>query len=191
MAVPETLKAKVCLVGETAVGKTSLVRRFSQSTFDERYTTTLGINISKKIVELRNPRPVGAKRVEMILFDVMGQRTLRNLLVESYFRGAQALIAVWDVTRPRTLHELEGWIELADEVAGRIPVVIASNKVDLLTGPPSGSTEVEDLARAYEARSFPTSAKTGENVEAAFEHLAGELLRRAVSSPASGPTGPS
>jgi len=183
MASPASIKAKVCLVGEIAVGKTSLVRRFSEGSFDERYTTTLGINISKKVVEPSNPPPGGPRRVEMILFDVMGQRNLRELLMESYFRGAQALLAVWDITRPETLRELPGWIDMAQEIAGPIPVVIATNKVDLSPIRTVEAGELDELARESGGGWFTTSAKTGENVEAAFERLATELIRRSGSSP--------
>ncbi len=182
MAVPASIKAKVCLVGEIAVGKTSLVRRFSQGTFDELYTTTLGISVSKKIVQPRETPTGGPKQVEMILFDVMGQRNLRNLLVESYFKGAQALLAVWDVTRPETLRELPNWISMAQEVAGPIPVVIATNKVDLTPDRDMDTAALDDLAREQGSEWFTTSAKTGENVEAAFERLATELIRRSGAS---------
>ena len=182
MAFPASIKAKVCLVGEIAVGKTSLVRRFSQGTFDELYTTTLGISVSKKVVEPPEAPAGGAKRVEMILFDVMGQRNLRNLLVESYFKGAQALLAVWDITRPETLRELPNWISMAQEVAGPIPVVIATNKVDLTPDRDMNTAALDDLAREQGSEWFTTSAKTGENVEAAFERLATELIRRSEST---------
>ena len=183
MAFPGSIKAKVCLVGEIAVGKTSLVRRFSQGSFDEFYSTTLGISVSKKVVEPPNPPAGGPQRVEMILFDVMGQRNFRELLMESYFKGAQALLAVWDVTRPETLRELPGWIEMAQEIAGPIPVVIATNKVDLSSTRNIEAAELDDLARESGSEWFTTSAKTGENVEAAFERLATELIRRTGSSP--------
>ncbi len=182
MAVPASIKAKVCLVGEIAVGKTSLVRRFSQGTFDELYTTTLGISVSKKVVEPPGAPAAGPKRVEMILFDVMGQRNLRNLLVESYFKGAQALLAVWDVTRPETLRELPNWISMAQEVAGPVPVVIATNKMDLSPDRKLDTAALDGLARDSGSEWFTTSAKTGENVEAAFERLAVELIRRAEPS---------
>lgn len=178
MAAPRTVKAKVCLVGEIAVGKTSLVRRFSEGSFDERYTTTLGINISKKVVEPTNAPPGSARRVEMVLYDVMGQKKLRPMLAESYFRGAQAILAVWDVMRPETLQELPTWIEMARDVAGPIPVVIASNKMDLAADRNVATEALADLARESGGECFTTSAKTGENVEAAFERLAVELIRR-------------
>lgn len=190
MPEPWAIKAKICLVGEIAVGKTSLVRRFSQGTFDEVYSTTLGISVSKKVVEPRDLPPGGARRVELVLFDVMGQRRLRPLLVESYFKGAQGLLAVWDVTRPETLKELPSWIELAQEVAGPIPVVIATNKMDLSQNRKLETAALDELARESGSEWFTTSAKTGENVEAAFERLAIELIRRSGSSPSrQGPDG--
>ncbi len=189
MADPWTIKAKVCLVGEIAVGKTSLVRRFSQGSFDESYSTTLGINVSKKTVEPPNPPPGSPKRVEMVLFDVMGQRNLRELLVESYFKGAQAVLAVWDVMRPETLRELPSWIEMAREVAGPVSVVIATNKMDLSPDRTVDAAALEDVARASGGECFTTSAKTGENVEATFERLAEELIHRWESSPRPRPKG--
>jgi len=186
MAFPASIKAKVCLVGEIAVGKTSLVRRFSLGSFDERYSTTLGISVSKKVVEPPIPPSGSPRRVEMILFDVMGQRRLRELLVESYFKGAQALLAVWDVLRPETLRELPSWIAMAREVAGPVPVVIASNKVDLSPDRTFETAALEDVARESGGGWFTTSAKTGENVEAAFQRLAEELIRRLESSPQPG-----
>jgi len=183
MAGPWTIKAKVCLVGEIAVGKTSLVRRFSQGSFDESYSTTLGINISKKTVEPPSPPRDVPGRVEMVLFDVMGQRNLRELLVESYFKGAQALLAVWDVMRPETLRELPSWIEMAREVAGTIPVVIATNKMDLSPDHTFEADALDDVACESGGVCFTTSAKTGENVEAAFLRLAEDLIHRWESSP--------
>ncbi len=179
-ALLPSIKAKVCLVGEIAVGKTSLVRRLSQGTFDDFYSTTLGISVSKKVVEPSDAPPGGPRKVEMILFDVMGQRNLRDMLVESYFKGAQALLAVWDITRPETLDHLRGWIEMAQEVAGPVPVVIATNKVDLSKERKFETAELDDLARRYSGGWFTTSAKTGENVEAAFERLAADLIRRST-----------
>ncbi len=181
MAVPATIKAKVCLIGEIAVGKTSLVRRFSLGSFDELYSTTLGISVSKKTIQPANVPAGGPRKVEMILFDVMGQRRLRDLLVESYFKGAQALLAVWDIMRPETLPELRSWIAMAREVVGPVTTIIAANKVDLAPNREVESVELKELAGETGCDWYTTSAKTGENVEAAFERLAVDLIRRSAS----------
>lgn len=185
MADPWTIKAKVCLVGEIAVGKTSLVRRFSLGTFNEVYSTTLGVSVSKKTIKRPDPPPGSPARVELVLFDVMGQRNLRELLLESYFKGAQALLAVWDITRPNTLSELRNWIDMAQGVTGPIPVVIATNKMDLSRDRKFNTAALDALARDFGGECFTTSAKTGENVEAAFERIALELIRRAEADPPS------
>ncbi len=165
------------------------MRRFSKGSFDEFYATTLGISVSKKCVAPTDVPSAGPRRVEMILFDVMGQRKFRDVLLESYFKGGQAILAVWDVTQPETLGELRGWIDLAREVAGPIPVVIAANKVDLAEGGALEPPELGALARDRGNEWFRTSAKTGENVEAAFARLAEHLIRRAVLHPTAQRTG--
>ncbi len=170
------LKAKVCLVGEIAVGKTSLVRRYTVGSFNERYTTTLGINLSKKVIDFPTSHGEPPTRLELIVFDIMGQRNLRGLLTESYFKGARGLLAVCDVTRRETLEELPNWIDMANEVAGRMPVVIASNKVDLVGDSRFDGSDVSQVARTYEGEWLTTSAKTGTNVEEAFRRLGVALV---------------
>ncbi len=179
-------KAKVCLVGEIAVGKTSLVRRYTVGSFDERYTTTLGINLSKKVLDLPPSRGDPPARLELIVFDIMGQRKLRELLTESYFKGTQGLLAVCDVTRRETLEELPNWIEMAKEVAGRVPLVIAANKMDLAGDSRFGESDVSQVARAYEGEWLTTSAKTGANVEEAFRRLGMALVAHHRKRPNAG-----
>ncbi len=170
------LKAKVCLVGEIAVGKTSLVRRYTVGSFDDRYTTTLGINLSKKVVDLPPSHDGPPAHLELIVFDIMGQRKLRDLLTESYFKGVQGLLAVCDVTRRETLEELPNWIEMAEEVAGRVPLVIAVNKMDLAGDLRFGESDVSQVARAYGGEWLTTSARTSANVEEAFRRLGMALV---------------
>ncbi len=170
------LKAKVCLVGEIAVGKTSLVRRYTIGSFNERYTTTLGINLSKKVVDLPPSRGDPTTRLELIVFDIMGQRKLRELLTESYFKSAQGLLAVCDVTRRETLEELPNWIEMANGVAGQVPLVIAANKMDLAADSRFDESDLSQIARGYKGEWLTTSARTGANVEEAFRRLAIALV---------------
>ncbi len=170
------MKAKVCLVGEIAVGKTSLVRRYTVGSFSERYTTTLGINVSKKIVELPPSVDDPPARLELIVFDIMGQRNLRALLTESYFKGANGLLAVCDVTRRETLEEIPNWIDMAREIAGPVPLVIAANKMDLASDARFREDDVSHVARPYGGEGLTTSAKTGANVEEAFRRLGVALV---------------
>ena len=180
VAPPERMKAKVCLVGEAAVGKTSLVRRFVVDEFDDRYVTTLGAKVSKKEMEF----DVGERRVhmDMTVWDIMGEKAFRDLLKDAYFSGARGVLAVCDVTRYSTLKELDEWVTSVFRVAGQMPVVYAVNKIDLKDEVLLlyGEREIALHAGAFDAPWFHTSAKTGENVEAVFRTL-GERLAAATA----------
>jgi len=131
------LKAKVCLIGDHAVGKTSLIRRFVQDTFDDRYLMTLGTKVSKKVVDIDWRERQTKVRLDLGIWDIMGQHGLLNLLVEAYFTGANGILAVLDLTRRPTLDTLSIWIRSVERVAGRVPTVIAVNKAG--AGQPSAT----------------------------------------------------
>ncbi len=176
----ERLKSKVCLVGEAAVGKTSMVRRFVLDEFDDRYVTTLGAKVSKKEVAVEIPEQGLRLQVDMTVWDIMGEKGFRELLQDAYFTGARGIIAVCDLTRYSTLKELDDWVTSVFKVAGELPVVYAVNKLDLKDEVMIlyGEKEIVEHAKAFGAPWLYTSAKTGENVEAVFRAL-GEKIARA------------
>jgi GTPase SAR1 family protein len=114
----------------------------------------------------------------MSIWDIMGQPGLLNLLSDSYFTGAHGILAVADFTRKATLDRLEPWIRNVRQVAGAVPVLVAVNKVDLAGDGERGAPEVVEVATRYANGYVATSAKTGENVEAAFHQLAALVARR-------------
>ncbi len=170
MSARKKVKSKVCLVGEIAVGKTSLISRFVSNMFDDRYIMTMGTKVSKKVVELED---VGKADVamEMTIWDIMGEKGFRQLLKEAYFYGAQGILAVCDVTRSSTLEDLDDWIDHVLKVVGEVPVYICGNKVDLKDAVKVDEDAVRAFAKAYNAPFGFTSAKTGDNVEAAFQAI--------------------
>ncbi len=172
------MKMKVCLVGEAAVGKTSLIRRFVLDDFDDKYIQTLGTKVSKK--ELTLPSPVGDSelKVDMTIWDIMGQKGFRELLKEAYFHGAQGILAVCDITRKDTLHELNDWIAAVNRVTGAIPVQFLANKADLKDQAKLSEADVKQVADTHKSPFVFTSAKTGENVEASFRKLAEMIAAR-------------
>jgi len=103
----QKMKVKICLVGEGAVGKTCLIRRFIQDQFDDRYISTLGAKVSKKEIKLDGPN--GGSDIDMTIWDIMGEKGFRELLKEAYFHGAQGVLAVCDVTLKQTLEDLGEW----------------------------------------------------------------------------------
>ena len=106
---PKVLKLKVCLVGEEAVGKTSLIRRFVTGQFDESYIRTLGAVVTKKTVRLKDPSG-GDVQLDMVILDIMGKRTFMQLFKDAYFSGARGVLAVFDMTRKSSLKDLMTWI---------------------------------------------------------------------------------
>src|SRR5436190_1477902 len=79
------MKVKVCLIGEAAVGKTSLIRRFVLDNFDDKYIQTLGTKVSKKELASPSPDGTGELKIDMTIWDIMGQKGFRELLKEAYF----------------------------------------------------------------------------------------------------------
>lgn len=99
------IKLKICLAGEAFVGKTSLIRRFVYDEFEDKYITTLGTKVTKKDLQLKVDG-ADEERVVLMVWDIMGNRGIRDLLQEAYFNRANGALLVCDVTRPETLQEL-------------------------------------------------------------------------------------
>ncbi len=165
------LKSKICLVGEKAVGKTSLIRRYVLDTFDEKYITTIGTRVSKKEVRVFLPERDMLVDVDMQIWDIMGEKGFRELLKEAYFYGANGILAIADLTRRRTLDDLDDWIDGIEQVVGKVPLLIAVNKSDLVSGAQFGERDVDQVARAFDCSFVMTSAKTGAGVEDAFRRI--------------------
>jgi len=164
---PEKLKVKVCLVGDGAVGKTSLLNQFVHKSFSDMYLKTLGTNVSKKVV-------VGHKNdkevlVEMMIWDIQGQKNFRKM-VKGMVRDSVGALLVCDVTRPESLMNLYGWIALLMEAGAKPYPVFLGNKSDL--DAKFGLDELKGVASRFKGPAYLTSAKTGANVEDAFRALA-------------------
>jgi small GTP-binding protein len=171
MTETKHLKSKICLVGEKAVGKTSLIRRYVLNTFDEQYVTTIGTRVSKKEARVFLPERDLLVDVDMQIWDIMGEKGFRELLKDAYFYGANGILAVADITRRRTLDDLDDWVDGVEQVVGKVPILIAVNKTDLVSNAKYGEQDVAQFARAFECPYLMTSAKSGEHVEDAFRRI--------------------
>lgn len=179
-----TQKAKVCLVGEEAVGKTSLIRRFVTGGFATEYMRTLGTLLSKKSVELETE--IGQVRVELMIWDIVGKREFAQLVGDAYFFGANGLIGVVDSTRRVTMQQLGAWIEAARMEVGQLPILVFANKWDLAEERQIGEEDLRIFGAKKRVEVLPSSAKTGENVQEGFLRLARALASR-VSAPGAAP----
>jgi len=173
-------KAKVCLVGNPAVGKTSLVRRYVMNSFDDRYLTTVGTKVSKKPVRVVDPSAELDADIDLMIWDIMGQPGFREMLKDAYFFDAKGVLAVADLTRKDTLEDLKNWIKAVEGVTGKVPIVVAINKADLTAEAGYSTAEAVQAAEVLGADVFLTSAKTGSNVEEAFRRLGARVVRNAT-----------
>ncbi len=176
---------KVCLVGDAAVGKSSLARRFLYDEFSDSYVATLGAKVLSKDILLRAPG-AGTVAVRMMVWDIMGETSLLRELGDAYFHGGQGIVAVCDLTRYSTFERLPIWLDAVREVAGDVPMALAVNKVDL-----KGEAlvlydeyRVRQFANEVGARWYLTSAKTGLNVREMFERLATDIVIGLQAAPA-------
>lgn len=173
---PPTVKMKICLVGDFAVGKTSLVRRFVHHAFEENYLATMGAEVTKKELMVN---ALGRERVRivMVIWDIMGHTGIRDLVTDAYFKGAQGMLVVGDLTRRETFSNLAGRRKAVQNLAGRVPAYVAANKADLEEERAMTSAGVRTVCEPWDWPFRLTSAKTGDGVEAAFRGLADLVMK--------------
>jgi small GTP-binding protein len=163
------IQKKVCMVGTSGVGKTSLVAKFVHSIFSDKYLTTVGVKIDKKTVT------VDGNEVMLMIWDLAGDDDYQRLQT-SYLRGTSGYLLVADGTRQVTLDqaiEIQGRVT---EATGPVPFLLALNKADLASQWEINDSRIADLA-ARQWKFFKTSAKDGSGVEDAFVEL-GRLMTR-------------
>lgn len=157
---------KVCLVGDFGVGKTSLVARYVNHTFSDRYLTTVGVSIKTRIVTLDNKQ-----QIKFIIWDIAGEDTLSSA-TERYIKGADGLLLVADGTRQDSDSVAQTLLKQAQTVIGKVPYVSVINKADLVVDWKANISHPGEYANTIIDGHIFTSAKSGVNVEFAFSQLA-------------------
>jgi small GTP-binding protein len=172
--VTPTIYKKICLLGDFAVGKTSLVRRYVDNQFSDEYLTTVGVKISRKLVELSKD---SGERValQLIVWDLEGKSNFAETS-NAYLQGASGAIIVGDVTHPDSIANIANHIKAFLAVNARSCIVAAGNKADLVPERELPSfPRFQGHERVICAKN--TSAKTGEGVEDLFVLLAERMIR--------------
>ncbi len=173
------LTLKICFLGDSSVGKTSLIRKFVFDTFDDSYLMTMGTKVTKKTVTIDAPDIDKKFNVTFMIWDIIGDIHFRGLLHHSYLHGAAGALLVCDVTRPETLESLTTWVEsLQMESEETVPVVFMANKCDLANEQKLSQDDVKKLADVYSSLWLLTSAKSGQNVEEAFKVLGKKMVEK-------------
>jgi len=156
------------MLGDFAVGKTSLVRQYVEGGFDDKYLSSIGVKISRK------PLDRGDRKLNLILWDLSGGENFARLQ-PSYLQGAAGALIVLDLTRPETLEGLAGYVKQIQEVNKDAVIVFAANKADLEAERKIPKEKLEKVCEELKIPVLLTSAKTGKNVEKVFEQLADGL----------------
>jgi len=164
---------KIALVGDSAVGKTSLIRRFVVDVFDDKYIATIGTKVSKRDVEYKLPDKT--IYLTLMMWDILGQKDYKKMRTQG-LSGSHGIILVGDLSRPETVRSIEEfWLPEIWETLGTLPVIFVGNKCDLGVQSLAQAKELEKIAGKNEMPNVLCSAKTGENVETVFRKM-GELM---------------
>ena len=164
------IQKKICMLGGFAVGKTSLVSRFVSSIFSDTYLTTIGVKIERKAVVIERTT------INIVIWDIAGEDEFQTVQ-RSYLRGSSGYLLVADGTRASTFDTACDLQKKAEEEVGRVPFILALNKLDL-----AAEWQVNPAAYAKLADQgwtiTRTSAKTGAGVEETFQTLARRMAGR-------------
>eukprot|EP00928_Gymnodinium_smaydae_P087829 TRINITY_DN72022_c0_g1_i1.p2 TRINITY_DN72022_c0_g1~~TRINITY_DN72022_c0_g1_i1.p2 ORF type:complete len:203 (+),score=45.16 TRINITY_DN72022_c0_g1_i1:67-675(+) len=161
---------KLLIIGDSGVGKSSILLRFCDDEFNEKQASTIGVDFKTKFLQLRG------KKLKLALWDTAGQERFRTL-TSSYYRGAQGIILCYDSSQRSTFEHVKFW---QDEVAKYSTnqdaiVMLVANKVDLPTQTVTRQ-EGEDFAFANSMMFIETSAKTRQGIKQAFEEVVFKIL---------------
>lgn len=169
------VSSKVCIVGDFAVGKTSVVERFINEQFSDKYLTTIGVKVDTKIIEHKDP-PISHK---LVIWDVAGADRFGPAEF-AYLRGASGYIFVADGTRSFTLETVDDLREQIIEKHSAAPSVLLINKKDLSSQWEVSETKLLELAERYR-NVYTTSAKTGDDVELAMKRIAELVIENDIN----------
>ena len=169
------IQKKICLMGDFAEGKTSLVRQFVEGRFDDRYQSTIGVKISRKTLT----RSYG--ELNMLVWDLAGDNSLKAFInTKSYLHGTAGAMIVCDLTRPESLVTFELYAREMQKLNQKIPLTFIAIKADLVDERTISTALLQRVGDSLGGGEFfLTSARTGEQVETAFRHLADQIEAQA------------
>ena len=160
---------KIILIGNFSVGKTSLIRRYVDNSFDDKYISTIGVKISKKNISIED------EEMMLLIWDIEGALDKVRRVNKTYIKGAHAAIIVTDITSEEIEETITIHLNDLYDVTGEIPVLIAFNKIDKNE---NFQMDIGSLQSKYPSLlgSYFTSAKNDLNVNTLFRHLSSELI---------------
>eukprot|EP00752_Nemacystus_decipiens_P001864 g1796.t1 len=172
---PFDMQIKLLMIGDSGVGKTCLLLRYANDSFSQTFITTIGIDFKIKNIDL------DSKRIKLQIWDTAGQERFRTITT-SYFRGAQGILLVYDVTDKKSFNSIRNWVAQIQQHADvAVNKILIGNKCDMEEDREVSKEEGAQLAAEYGIQFFETSAKEDKNVEKGFITIAREVKDRLMA----------
>jgi len=163
---------KLLLIGDSGVGKTCILFRFSDDQFNTSFISTIGIDFKIKTVD------IDGKRVKLQIWDTAGQERFHTITT-SYYRGANGIMMVYDITNPKSFDNITKWLRnISDHAADDVIKLVLGNKSDMEEKRMISTARGQEIAQQNNIKFFETSAKNNSNINEAFMTLASDILRR-------------
>jgi Ras-related protein Rab-8A len=163
---------KLLLIGDSGVGKTCILFRFSEDAFNTSFISTIGIDFKIRTIEL------DGKKIKLQIWDTAGQERFRTITT-AYYRGAMGIMLVYDTTNEKSFENIKNWIRNIEEHASMdVEKMVLGNKCDITDRRQVSKERGEQLAIEYGIKFMETSAKSSINVEEAFFTLARDIKNK-------------
>ena len=157
---------KILLLGDSSVGKTCFLKRYTDNTFQDAYLSTIGFDFKYKSITLKN-----GKTVKVQLWDTAGEERFRTI-AKSYYRGSHGIILIYDVTNRKTFENIRKWLnQINEETSGKISILLIANKIDCVESRQVTKEEGKEMAKNAGLPIFEASAKDSTNVNESFQYL--------------------
>lgn len=165
---------KVMVIGDQAVGKSSIMLRYTENIFSVNMMGTAGIDVRKKIIKIQN------QTIRLLIYDSAGHERFRQI-TQTQYKGAKGIILVYDLTDSKTFENVINWIKsITDNADHGVQVLMVGNKNDLTENRQVTAEEQEKLCSQFGFPFIETSALTGENIDGAFNLLVDNILKNEI-----------
>ncbi|KAJ3432304.1 ras-related protein rabd2a-like [Anaeramoeba flamelloides] len=163
---------KILLIGDSGVGKSCVLLRFTDDTFFESYITTIGVDFKIRTIEIEG------KTTKLQIWDTAGQERFKTI-TRNYYKGAQGIFLVYDVTKQSSFEHIEKWVdEVENHGEKNVTKFLVGNKIDLVNERQVSTEMGEELAKRLGVPFIETSAKNNTNIGECFYKIAGEITEK-------------